>query len=137
MDGVFGEVLRNDGKRNFHGNIGIILNECWPGLTLEQQFERTWMTESVLCSAKTMAGEVPRIVELECAGTYLRRQLDLLPNRFVVALGGKARKRMDMIRFEYNFAAWAPGMPGGTKPKALQSWKELGKEFRKHLRKNG
>ena len=131
------DIAKKDGKRNFHGNIAIILNECWPGLTLEQQFERTWMTESVLCSADKSTGQVPRPIEQACAETYLRRQLDLLPNRFVVALGDKAKKRLGMIGVEYDFAAWAPGRPKGPTKEALKTWKELGKAFRKHLRKNG
>ena len=135
--GVLEAIKKPERKRGFHENVGIILNECWPDLTLEEQFERTWMTESVLCSAKYAAGKVPRPIEQACAETYLRRQLDLLPKRFVVALGDKAKKRLGMIGVVYDFAASAPGRPEGPKERALQSWKELGKAFRKHLQKNG
>lgn len=135
--GVFDVIKENKGTRNFHGNVGIILDECWPGLSLEEQFARTWMTESVLCSAKSAVAQIPRTIELACGETYLRRQLDLLPNAFVVALGGKARSRMDMIGANYHATAWAPGKPKGLTKEALKTWKELGKAFRKYLKKNG
>jgi len=39
------------GKDQFHRNIRAILDECWPSLSFHEQFRRTWITESVLCSA--------------------------------------------------------------------------------------
>ena len=135
--GVFEAVRANTGRRNFHGSIAAILNACWPGSTLEQQFTRTWMTEAVLCSAPESTGPIPRIVEKACAERYPCRQLAILPNRFVVALGGKTQRRMGMMSLPASFMASAPGKPECLKERALHSWSELGMAFRKHLRKNG
>jgi hypothetical protein len=137
--GVFRAVkdAAKTGDRTIHGNIATILNECWPGLTLEEQYTRTWMTESVLCSAPKSTGPIPRIVEKACAERYLCPQLALLPNRFVVALGGKTQRRMSMMSLPASFMASAPGKPEGPKERARKSWGELGIAFREYLRKNG
>jgi hypothetical protein len=85
-----GNTFRN-GQSAFHSNVRRVLNYCWPGLSFDEQFRRTWITEGVLCSAAETTRSVPRVVENECASRYLIPQLDLLPKAFVIALGDKAR----------------------------------------------
>jgi hypothetical protein len=41
------------GKDLFHRNVRLILNLCWPDIDFDEQMRRTWITESVLCSART------------------------------------------------------------------------------------
>ncbi len=71
-------------------NLGRILDMAWPGAGLDEQLRRTWVTNSVLCSAPKETGPVPRRVELECINRYLKAQLALFPRARVVALGRKA-----------------------------------------------
>ena len=135
--GVFEAVQANVGRKNFHGSIKMILDECWPGLSLEEQFKRTWITESVLCSADKSTGPIPEEQERSCAKNFLLPQLEALPNRFVVALGKKAERRMKAMSLSASFTASAPGKPECLKERARQSWIALGKEFRRHRKKNG
>jgi uracil-DNA glycosylase len=71
-----------------------ILDIAFPGLSLADQLERTWITEAVLCSAPKECGGVVRAVEQECRERYLVAQLSLFPNARIVALGHKAWKRL-------------------------------------------
>ena len=63
---IFDNVCRyvfgcfENGKDQFHRNIRDILNDCWPGLSFKEQLRRTWVTESVLCSASVECGSIPR-----------------------------------------------------------------------------
>lgn len=135
--GVFETIKENKAKRNFHGNIEFILEQCWLGESLEEKFKRTWITESVLCSAAKTCGPIRPIVEQACVEGFLRKQLALLPNAYVVALGRKAEKRMEAASLPRHNYASHPGGREGIRKRALESWERLGKEFRKHLRKNG
>ncbi len=135
--GVFEAVQRSEGRKDFHGSIRMILNECWPGLSLADQFRRTWITESVLCSAEVSCGPIPRSQERNCAERFLRLQLEAIPNRFVVALGGKAERRMKAASLSASFTASAPGKPECLKERARQSWVELGRRFRRYRERNG
>ncbi len=135
--GFFGAVHEADSEeRTFHGSIKMILNECWPDLKgdLEKQLKRTWITPSVLCSADLSCGPIPQIQEQTCAEKFLRLQLQALPNRFVVALGGKAERRMRAASLPVSFPASAAGKPECLKDRARQSWIDVGKAFRSHLR---
>jgi hypothetical protein len=67
------------GKDLFHRNIRHILSLCWPGLDVIEQMRRTWITDSVLCSAIVEGGTVPIRVVRECTNRYLRRQLSSFP----------------------------------------------------------
>ena len=35
----------------YHRNIRLLLELCWPGITFDEKMRRVWITESVLCSA--------------------------------------------------------------------------------------
>ncbi len=129
-NGVFGAIKSGDSA--FHRNIASILNECWPQHTIEEQLKRTWITESVLCSAKIACAKIPRVSEQACGVQYLKKQLDLLSGRFVATLGRKAAQRIARLEIEPNFEAAAPGLPGGNTQKSRLSWKRLGKAFQKH-----
>jgi hypothetical protein len=129
-------TIRAPGGSAFHVNLQTILNKCWPGLSFEEQMKRTWITESVLCSAKVSAGPLKKDVAKACAETYLQRQLALFPGRFVACLGGKAEQRMKWAGLPYNFKAGAPGLPGGNFKSSKESWAKLGKQFQRYLRGN-
>ena len=73
-------------KDLFHQNVQYILDLFWPGLGFEEKMRRTWITESVLCSAKKEGGNVPARICRECTRRYLKEQLDLLGDATVVAL---------------------------------------------------
>ena len=79
-----------EGTDLFHRNIRRILKLCWPELEFGQYLRKTWITDSVLCSAKTEGGKVSGAIELECRRRYLERQLAAVPWALVIALGGKA-----------------------------------------------
>src|SRR6266851_6777743 len=82
------------GKDLFHRNVRQILDLCWPDLHFDAQMHRTWITESVLCSARIEGGFVSSRVWKECRSRYLERELALFPEAIVVALGSKAQKRL-------------------------------------------
>ncbi len=46
----FTYVLFRDGTDEFHRNVRLILNMCFPDRTFGEQLQQTWITESVLCS---------------------------------------------------------------------------------------
>lgn len=92
----------------FAPNIRYILGVAWPRLSFEEQLRRTWLTEAVLCSAKVECGSVPVSVERECSVRYLMPQLALFPNARIVALGSKARDRLQR-------AGWRAVPPGEAK----------------------
>ena len=63
-----------EGTDLFHRNIRLILGLCWPDCTFDQQLRKTWLVDSVLCSARTEGGRVSGTVESECRRRYLERQ---------------------------------------------------------------
>ena len=111
----------------------------WPKSTLDEQLNRTWLTESVLCSAKVESGSVPLSVERACSTRYLMPQLELFPNARIVALGSKARDRLARIGWrvvEPREVARQQSRAGerwfvpaphpshrGSKEQAIESWK--------------
>ena len=107
----------------FTRNIRSIIDMAWPGLPFEEQMRKTWLTESVLCSARVDAGHVPRSVETECAKRYLLAQLALFPDARIVALGGKAQQRLARAGVQF-VPAWAAGRPGCNRPQAHESWRQ-------------
>jgi hypothetical protein len=132
--GVFAAI--RDRCSPFHSNIQLILDCCWPGLSLLDQLKRTWITESVLCSANVACAKVPESAEQACADTYLRQQLAILPDRYIAGLGRKAQHRMDSTKIKFHFPAAAPGLPGGNDPRSKQSWVDLGRSFRDHIQEH-
>jgi len=91
-----------------HACMRYILNVCWPDLTtLDQQLERTWITESVLCSPLPKDGKRDAHADIDddiarrCRENHLEEQLRQLRRPAIVApLGGKARRRMEGLRVE-------------------------------------
>jgi hypothetical protein len=106
----------------FARNICTILNMAWLGLSSEEQMRKTWLTESVLCSAAVEGGHVPMLIEGECAGRYLLRQLALFPDARIVALGRKAQGRLARIGVPF-VGAWAAAPPGCNRREAPESWR--------------
>lgn len=120
----------NPSASSFHANMRRILDFLFPTASLDEQLRKTWITETVLCSAHHEGASVPAESERACAETYLARQLQLLPNRPIVALGGKAQKRVRRLARstpglrDRLFDAWAASPPGANNPKARRSWKQ-------------
>jgi hypothetical protein len=111
------------GKDLFHRKVRLILDLCWPGMPVDAQLERVWMVDSVLCSARVESGPVPNAVARHCRGRYLERQLALMPQAVVVALGGKAYARTrGLPGVQRAFAAAPPGCNYGG---ALASWQRV------------
>jgi len=74
-----------DGKDLFHRNVRMILDMCYPGRPFAAQMRATWITDSVLCSARLECGGVPASASHECRGRFLEPQLALFPNALVAA----------------------------------------------------
>lgn len=112
------DSLRRNGRGSpFHRNLKDILDLCWPGLSLREQLHVTWYTNAVLCSALVSGGKVPKIIEDTCVTTYLAKQLDLLPQAFILALGGKAERRLKRNGIRVNYCAQHPSARLNTKPR--------------------
>ena len=114
----------------FHRNVGFILDSCWPNLSLPEQLRKVWMTESVLCSAPREGGHVRREVTSECGKRYLLKQLQLLPHALVVALGNKARDRLQSIGFSNFLAVKSVAPPGCNFRGARESWSQIADRVR-------
>jgi len=98
-----------DPATTFQSNMRRIIDLCWPGLSFDEQLRRVWITESVLCSAARERGSVPKAMWSQCGTVYLRRQVDLLADRPVVALGRKASDRLARLGIaHHSFGAAAP-----------------------------
>src|ERR1035437_3381067 len=110
-----------NGKDQFHRNVRAILNDCWPDLSFDEQLRRTWITESVLCSASAECGPVPPAVHRTCVDLYLARELAVVPNAVVVAVGGKAHERMRRLPRPFlRVGSVAP--PGCNQRQVRESW---------------
>ena len=117
------------GTDQFHRNVRHILNLCFPEDSFDSQLCKTWMTESLLCSAPKEGGSVKASSWRACAACYLKPQLDLLSQAFVVALGSKAQSRLKSIGIPF-FPAGAAAPPGCNFPSAKSSWDEVAKILR-------
>lgn len=112
----------------FHANMRSILDLLFPGASLAEQLRKAWIGETYLCSAPVETGRVPVAAERACAARFLVRQLRLLSDRPVVALGGKAQARVrrlvpEVLGLESRLVdAWAASPPGANNPKARVSW---------------
>jgi len=121
-----------DGKDLFHRNVRLILNLCLPGLDFDEQMQRAWITDSVLCSARIEGGNVPAQVARACRARYLEAQLDLFPNAVIAALGGKARRRLAGYDREV-IPAIAAAPPGCNRAGARDSWEAIAKQVRARM----
>ncbi|RBP27125.1 hypothetical protein DET50_11555 [Marinobacter pelagius] len=119
----------SEGTDLFHRNVRLILNLCWPELNFEQQIKKTWMTNSVLCSAPVESGPVRVACERNCGTRYLLPQLELLNHCVIVALGAKARDRMRALGIESFIPAVAAAPPGCNLKEAKSSWQAIADEI--------
>ncbi len=119
------------GKDQFHRNVRAILDACWPQLSFEGQMKKVWMIDSVLCSARKEGGPVSAAAAGECGKRYLLEQLRLLPHALVVALGGKAKKRLRSLGFTTFLPAFAAAPPGCNFSGASESWDRIPVELRR------
>ncbi len=120
------------GKDQFHRNVRAILDSCWPELSFRQQMKKVWMTESVLCSTKKEGGAVSAAVTGECGKRYLKKQLELLPDALIVALGSKAQNRLRAIGVTNFLPAFAAAPPGCNFSGAMESWARIPIELRRN-----
>jgi hypothetical protein len=121
------------GKDQFHRNLRLVMDMCWPSLSFDQQMRRTWITDSVLCSATKEGAQVARDVELACGRRFLRPQLDLFPSAMVGALGGKAAGRLERLGLRRFHRAHSVAPPGCNYPAARGTWLKLAEELHKQL----
>ncbi len=119
-----------DSKDLFHRNMRLILNLCWPNKSFDEQLQVSWITESVLCSAKHEGAHVPSTVARACRARFLEAQIEFFPNAVVVALGGKAANRLKGLRF---IAAGSIAPPGCNQPAVRSSWEQATAEVRRRV----
>lgn len=112
-----------DGQDLFHRNVRLILDLCFPDVPFDEQLRRTWITDSVLCSATVESGRVRKVVWESCRRRYLEAQLALLPGAVVAALGAKAYDRMRGVPGVLKASAAAP--PGCNFSGARESWEAI------------
>lgn len=132
---IFREAMQNLGidragrPTPFHRNMRRILDAFWPTDGLDVQLRKTWTTNAVLCPAEVSGGKhLPR-VEKACTETYLARQLDLFPKAFVLALGGKARDRMQTAGLRFDAVGLHPSARASDADK-MASWESAARLFR-------
>lgn len=133
VDSVFelmGKFFHNS-QDKFHCNVRTILDYCWHGLCLEEQFSKVWMTESVLCSAQRETGSIHKPICTACGFNYLKPQIELFPNALVAALGNKAQDRLSWIGVSNYIDGSSPAEPEGNKHRAKESWKIIAEEVKK------
>lgn len=115
------DYMKN-GRDQFHRNVRYILDLCFPKEPFNTQLRKTWMTESLLCSAPNEGGSVRASAWRYCSSQYLLAQLELLPNSLVVALGNKAQTRLKSVNVQFvGVGAAAP--PGCNFRGVKESWK--------------
>lgn len=123
-----------EGKDLFHRNLRSIMDLCFPEAEVETQLRRTWITESVLCSADEEGGHVSAKVCRACGSRYLRRQLDLFSDPVIGALGNKAQKRLrkhvpGIGRGDF-VEGYSVAPPGCNFDGAEESWHEIKRKVR-------
>lgn len=110
------------GRDLFHRNVRSILDLCWPGISFESQMKKAWLTDSVLCSARTEGGGVSKRASRACGNRYLLQQLAKFPNALVVGLGRKAQSRLDDIGVANFLRVGAAAPPGCNRKVVRDSW---------------
>jgi len=118
-------------RDRFHRNVRFILDCCWPTLPFGEQLRRTWITESVLCSAEIESGPIPGNVELTCGDSYLRKELDLFLNAVIGALGKKARTRVERLRLGRSILCGESAAHRCSNEQAHESWGKICEAVRK------
>ena len=89
----YGFNVYQTGKDRYHKNLKLLLDLIFPGVRLNNQLKKVWITGTYLCSAPIEGGYVSVNATRGCAERYLAKQLNLLEGRPIIALGRKARKR--------------------------------------------
>lgn len=119
-----------EGDDVFHKNLRYILDLFFPDLNFDAKLEKTWMTESVLCSAIKECGTVSSKIADVCTKTYLLPQLSLFRNATIVAVGSKARDRLRRQGIDAIYIAH-PSPPGANRKCSKESWKNAADIHRK------
>jgi len=120
-------MTRNGNEQPFHSKFRKILDIFIPETSFEDQMRKVWITDSVLCSAKKSGAVVDEDVEKACAHLYLRPQRILLSGAFWVALGNKAKNRMDKCGLAYDAKALHPSASDKYDPST--SWSRAAKKY--------
>lgn len=129
---LVGGLRRNGRAEPYHEGLRRILKLCWSDLdSLETQLARTWITNSVKCSALKSGGQIPSEVERVCVETYLQSELSLFRRAFVLALGGKAKNRLERYGIRVDAIAQHPSARRRTN--AELTWKSAAQEFQEWL----
>lgn len=118
-------------------NLRSIIDSCWPRMPLDKQMTKVWITNSVLCSASEEGGTVPRRSEKLCGERYLLKEIAVFQNGLVIALGGKAARRLRALGITDFSPVGAVTLPGCNFPKTRASWQSVPTELQKHRRKHG
>ncbi len=122
-------------KDRFHKKLRELIDLFWPGTEFDEQMRHTWITDSVLCSARSEGASVQSGVAGACRSKYLEKQLKLFPNAMIVALGGKAQRRLE--GWPDVVCAYSVAPPGCNYKTARRSWDDAAKQFRAFLGKAG
>lgn len=128
------DIRRGRVRPRFHSNMRRIMDLFWPGVEDEKRWRQTFLTNTVLCSANENCGRIPNDVVKVCMNTYLREELDLFPNAFIVALGSKARTRLGDLaqpKIEFNAFCYHPSF--FIEKSCEPSWQSAAKAFREWL----
>jgi hypothetical protein len=124
-------LLRGGRPAPYHRNLRSIISLCWPDFDLQEQLARTWITSAVLCSAPKSGGPVGAAIVRECVNRYLRPEIALMPDAYVLALGDKAANRLRSVGLIPNGQAQHPSARPNTKPEG--SWRTAAAAFRDWL----
>jgi hypothetical protein len=127
----------SDGSAPFHKGVSSLLKACW-GFDPAQAWQRTWYTNTVLCSADKLMGNVPAHCARTCIHTYLNEQLRRVPHAFVIALGHKARSRLAAYGPSFDPDAFSTAAhPSNWWPWAKRTREGASNKFREWARANG
>ncbi len=132
---VEGVLRRNGQPEPYNRNLRKILDLCWPNSSIEKQLEQTWITNSVKCSAPKSSDEIPPTIEQVCVEMYLRKELSLFADAFVLALGYKAETRLKNCGIRVDAAAKHPSARRKDNPEA--TWRSASRKFRNWLKDRG
>ena len=112
----------------YHRNLRYILDQCFPGSSLSEQFRRTWITRTILCPEPGDVDEIPTSAAVECRTRFLEPQLDLFRGARVVALGRRTALRLrshpGLLSGEH------PGPPACNRRGVREGWDRLAERFR-------
>jgi len=109
----------------YHKNMRKILDMCWPDTSFEEQLRKTWITDSVLCSAPKECGPIKKRTYMACGKDYLLPQLRMFPQALVVAIGSKARDRLRLLGVSNFLDARAAAPSGCNLPDAQETWARI------------